>query len=325
MLTPDQYVSLALLHADQAESSSNPIGDFQAAVAALEQVIRRPSLRQPNLELGLAAGVLRNMADHWLARMALRTQSVPLRWAHDFVRLVLRGDWDRAHAGWFGVNELINMEVAATNGGVAGLASSACIADALGAAPGVWKIIHDSAGVSTRQGAKMLLPNVVEVVRPALMLAGFGGVAAQSIEAIREAHADLDPRKPDTTTNSGPLEPEADMTLVEAVDRVLLELTTSSESFTALDVSERVKQDHLPAARHREVAKHVREAFGPDGLQGNKAHADGYAVSTIVVSGDREALLYHPRGVPTSDYTSRSQRATPPAPTRGFLTQSPSE
>jgi hypothetical protein len=92
--------------------------------------------------------------------------------------------------------------------------------------------------------------------------------------------------------------------------RVVDELTSAGLMFTALDVSNAVKQS-VPEARHREVSPIVREIFERRGM-------GAYQQTSIDVmaqgSKPTRALLYHlPEQSPTLyDDSMRAQLATPP-------------
>jgi hypothetical protein len=92
--------------------------------------------------------------------------------------------------------------------------------------------------------------------------------------------------------------------------RVVDELTSAGLMFTALDVSNAVKQT-VPEARHREVSPIVREIFERRGM-------GAYQQTSIDVMAQGQkparALLYHlPEQSPALyDDTMRAQLATPP-------------
>ena len=92
--------------------------------------------------------------------------------------------------------------------------------------------------------------------------------------------------------------------------RVVDEFTSAAMLFTALDVSNAVKQT-LPEARHREISPIVRDIFERRGM-------GAYQQTSIDVmaQGNKpaRALLYHlPEQAPTMyDDTMRAQLATPP-------------
>ena len=92
--------------------------------------------------------------------------------------------------------------------------------------------------------------------------------------------------------------------------RVVDEFTSAAMLFTALDVSNAVKQT-LPDARHREISPIVRDIFERRGM-------GAYQQTSIDVmaAGNKpaRALLYHlPEQAPTMyDDTMRAQLATPP-------------
>jgi hypothetical protein len=82
------------------------------------------------------------------------------------------------------------------------------------------------------------------------------------------------------------------MSTVDSVVRdTILDFMRASSLFTALDVSNKVKES-IPFARHREVRDLVRSAFTTD------IEPAGYARTPIAVTLDdgstAEALLYHP-------------------------------
>jgi hypothetical protein len=98
-----------------------------------------------------------------------------------------------------------------------------------------------------------------------------------------------------------------DLEMVTA--RVLDRFTGAAMLFTALDVSNAVKQT-LPDVRHREVSPLVRETFARGGL-------GKYRQTLIDVMANRqktEAFLYHLPSQSTSlyDESMRSQLAIPP-------------
>src|SRR5688500_14131605 len=95
--------------------------------------------------------------------------------------------------------------------------------------------------------------------------------------------------------------------------RVVDEFTSAAMLFTALDVSNAVKQT-LPDARHREVSPVVRDIFERRGM--------GAYIQTqidVMAQGNKpaKALLYHlPEQPPTMyDDSMRAQLATPPTRT----------
>jgi hypothetical protein len=105
---------------------------------------------------------------------------------------------------------------------------------------------------------------------------------------------------------------------IETVIRMVVErFTCEGFLFTALDVSNRVKQE-LPGVRHREVAPIVRDLY-QDGDFGSD-----YTRSTIKVTlqngSTTEALLYHLDDDEPDDYagTQRAQVAIPPLPVSSF-------
>jgi hypothetical protein len=99
-----------------------------------------------------------------------------------------------------------------------------------------------------------------------------------------------------------------------ATDRVIEQYTRAGLLFTSLDVSNAVKHA-VPAARHREIAALVREAYAR-GAMGD------YARTPIEVFAEGEtpatAYLYHSRYAPAEYYDGpmRAQRATPPVARR---------
>jgi hypothetical protein len=97
--------------------------------------------------------------------------------------------------------------------------------------------------------------------------------------------------------------------LAHVTARVLDRFTASGMLFTALDVSNAVKEA-LPDVRHRDVSPLVREAFDNDSL-------GSYAQTLIEVNAGQEkvkAYLYHPEGKDAAlyDEAMRSQLAKPP-------------
>jgi hypothetical protein len=98
---------------------------------------------------------------------------------------------------------------------------------------------------------------------------------------------------------------------LEAVTaRVLDAFTSAGMLFTALDVSNSVKQT-LPDIRHREVAPIVRDAFSRGSMGPYKQ-----TMIDVIAEGRKaaEAFLYHlPKNPPTDyDDSMRSQLAIPP-------------
>lgn len=79
--------------------------------------------------------------------------------------------------------------------------------------------------------------------------------------------------------------------LSDVVQKVISDFVESNVLFTALDVSNKVKET-LPFARHREVRDLVRAAFH------SEIESSGYArtpINVILPDGSvAEALLYHP-------------------------------
>lgn len=97
--------------------------------------------------------------------------------------------------------------------------------------------------------------------------------------------------------------------LVAVTARVVDKFTSSAMLFTALDVSNAVKQS-LPDIRHREVSPLVRDTFARGGM-------GPYKQTTIEVVADRktvEAFLYHLPKHPAANYddSMRNQLAIPP-------------
>jgi len=94
--------------------------------------------------------------------------------------------------------------------------------------------------------------------------------------------------------------------------RVLDTFTSSAMLFTALDVSNAVKQT-LSDIRHREVSPLVREAFSR-GAMGTYRQT----LIDVIAEGRKpaEAFLYHLPRHPTSNYddSMRNQLAIPPVP-----------
>jgi len=86
-----------------------------------------------------------------------------------------------------------------------------------------------------------------------------------------------------------------DSNLISMVDTVISDFIRNNFAFTALDVSNKVKET-MPFARHREIRNIVRNAWG------NTIEPAGYSRSTITVNladgSTAKALLYHP----LSDY-----------------------
>src|SRR5687767_8840001 len=97
--------------------------------------------------------------------------------------------------------------------------------------------------------------------------------------------------------------------LLAVTARVVDKFTSSAMLFTALDVSNSVKQS-LPGIRHREVSPVVRETFDRGGM--------GLYKQTLidVMAGRKkvEAYLYHLPKHPPGNYdeSMRSQLAIPP-------------
>ena len=80
-------------------------------------------------------------------------------------------------------------------------------------------------------------------------------------------------------------------TLQEFVEETVKDFVSSQTLFTALDVSNKVKET-MPFSRHREIRDCVRELFS------SEIESKGYARATIEVTlldgSKASALLYHP-------------------------------
>ena len=106
-------------------------------------------------------------------------------------------------------------------------------------------------------------------------------------------------------------DPVSDDQLWTVTRRVIDRLTYQGESFTALDVSNAVKQT-LSSVRHRRVSPLVRELFD-EGSMG-----DDYERTVIEVyvggkkSNKAEAFLYHLDDANPNDYAKRGQVAIAP-------------
>jgi len=103
---------------------------------------------------------------------------------------------------------------------------------------------------------------------------------------------------------------EKDMNLQQQVNKVISFLCDDLESFTSIDVSNRVKQNGL-FVRHREVAHLVRTAYANKDLV-----QYGYVrdlINVTLKNGESaQAFLYHHATVPTSEYKLRDQVALSP-------------
>lgn len=80
-------------------------------------------------------------------------------------------------------------------------------------------------------------------------------------------------------------------TLEDAVKEVVSDLVSSDTLFTALDVSNRVKQD-FPFATHRDIRDEVRKLYSTD-IQANSYGRTPITV-TLKDGSNADALLYHP-------------------------------
>jgi len=101
--------------------------------------------------------------------------------------------------------------------------------------------------------------------------------------------------------------------LTNLVEQAVLDQMRAKASFTALDISNRLKADRY-AVQHRQVAETVREIFE----SGAMAHYD-YDREIIPVVTDcgaktARAFLYHFQEVRPRTYQARNQRALPPVP-----------
>lgn len=108
------------------------------------------------------------------------------------------------------------------------------------------------------------------------------------------------------------MDTQVNTSLEEVVKDVIDEFCDDLESFTSLDVSNKVKQDHLPDVRHREVARLVRNLF----FNEDYIKEFDYNKSNIMVSlpsgQSAMAYLYHHETVDPGDYQNRSQLAVRP-------------
>lgn len=106
------------------------------------------------------------------------------------------------------------------------------------------------------------------------------------------------------------------VTLESAVESVVTDFVSRDELFTALDVSNKVKES-LPLARHREVRDVVRAVYSA-GTMTNYARTP---IDVVLEDGTKaEALLYHPLSASWDlekmyDDQKRAQKAARPANT----------
>lgn len=101
--------------------------------------------------------------------------------------------------------------------------------------------------------------------------------------------------------------------LTALVEQAVLDQMRARASFTALDISNRLKAERYPV-QHRQVAETVREIFD----SGAMAHYDYDRESIPVVTDGgaktTSAFLYHFQEVRPCAYQARSQSALPPVP-----------
>lgn len=109
-----------------------------------------------------------------------------------------------------------------------------------------------------------------------------------------------------------------EQTLEEKVKELVEDRCNDLESFTALDISNAVKQDGFPHVRHREVANIVRELYFRDEFMQDQEYEKTNIVIRLANGSSGVAYLYHHDSVSPDDYDSRSQIAitptTAPAP-----------
>ncbi len=101
--------------------------------------------------------------------------------------------------------------------------------------------------------------------------------------------------------------------LTNLIEQAVLDQMRAKTSFTALDISNRLKADRY-AVQHRQVAETVREIFE----SGAMAHYDyDREIIPVVTDGGAKtarAFLYHFQEVRPRTYQARSQSALPPVP-----------
>lgn len=99
--------------------------------------------------------------------------------------------------------------------------------------------------------------------------------------------------------------------VINLIEQTILDQMRSKASFTALDISNRLKTDRYPV-QHREVAAIVREVYA----SGAMAHYDyDRALIPVVTEGgakQTKAFLYHFQEVRPRTYQTRDLRALPP-------------
>jgi hypothetical protein len=108
------------------------------------------------------------------------------------------------------------------------------------------------------------------------------------------------------------------MSLEDKVVDVMEDFCDNYQSFTSLDVSNKVKQDGFPGSRHREVAEIIREKYS-NGLMDTWDYSRAL-IDVELLNGLRtKAYLYHHNTVSPDTYMDRSQVAI--VPTQQVTTQ----
>jgi len=113
---------------------------------------------------------------------------------------------------------------------------------------------------------------------------------------------------PDTTNKKG----EKKMELKDKVTEVVEDFCDKLQSFTSLDVSNKVKQQGFASTRHRDIA-HVVRILYVEGLMEDFGFERSMIDVTVSSGNTRQAYLYHHQSVSASAYDRRSQVAIPPA------------
>lgn len=101
--------------------------------------------------------------------------------------------------------------------------------------------------------------------------------------------------------------------LTNVVENETLGRMQARDSFTALDISNALKNARYPV-RHREVAEVVRDIYNSGAMQHFDYDRQLIRVTTEVGAKTTEAYLYHHQSVRPDDYANLNQDALPPVP-----------
>ena len=101
--------------------------------------------------------------------------------------------------------------------------------------------------------------------------------------------------------------------LTNLIEQAVLDQMRAKASFTALDISNRLKSERYPV-QHREVAEAVREIFQSGAMSFYDYEREMIPVVTDGGAKMTRAFLYHVQEVRPRTYQDRSQSALPPVP-----------